>query len=702
MEFKERYSFYLYDKDRKPPYDTHSKVLNKIEKPVVTLKLNGINELKFSYPMSAEEVPYFKINHIVTYMGVPYRIQRLTEVHNQTDEPTVQVECQDARMLDMGKKVIPDFFMIGKTPREMLVEAFSGTEYHVMTKAEVTAKGMEWWDVPTDLELNRTTPLKVLQQVIDLTGGGEIYLEDYNVALVKRIGQKRIVPLRFGKNLRGLERDIDARNLMTVVYPIGQDDLHIDYVTQGNQQYIRSRWADVFGKIEGYLECSDIEALGEDDPDSFNGSSALYWTACANMDAPIHCGNSNLKTAKNKYVNTAGIKNKVDLPVVEYRITFADLAFLEERKEYEYRLGDVVPVIDEYFCINTSGQQENDYLNLEQQVIEVEIHPNEPTENALRLGQDKRTVGMSITDGVHSAEYIGNNTDKDNNIKEDSVEGTERTETITITPMGDSTVRITDRFGVRSLGHVYYDDTKNPHYAVCISKSVIAMGSKNGSKWQWYNVISNGKGHLDSHMWVGSLSTTLVDIMSDNGKLTIQDSLIVIKDQSGTIRLKMGYSSNKFVFEMYNAGGNKTLYMDDNGEIVAINITAVGTLMTGAAGTERTVIDGNGIQAYDASGNRAGLWCNEQLGSIGSAYADMVLYRAGKEIFKVYNNLDGISLYSYGKPFLTSTGTATTAEGRWTLNSSTRINSGTEYINLLGKINELEQRIVALESAPRE
>ena len=567
MDSKERFLFYLYDKDRKPPYNTHSKTLRKIQNPVVTFKLNDVSELTFSYPIDAEEIPYFKPNNIVTYMGIPFRMKRFTEVHDLTDGPVVNVTCYDARMIDMGNKVIPDFFMIGKTPYEMLAEAFKDTEYHVLTNSEVKTKGMEWWDVPTDLELNRTTPLGVLQQVVELTGGGEVYLDGYNVALVKNIGQKRNMPLRFGINLQGLERDIDAQNLITIVYPVGQDDLHIDYVTQGNQQFIRSKWADVFGEIEGYVEYSDIAALGEDDPDSFNGASVLYWTACANMDAPIHCGNSNLKEEKNKYVNTAGIKDKVDLPTIEYRIKYTDLAFLEERKEYEYRLGDVVPVIDEYFCVNTGKYQEKDYLNLEQQVIEIEIHPNEPTENAMRLGQDKRTIGMNIFDGKRSMEYITANTDKDNDIKEDSVEGTERTETLTITPIGDSTVQITDRFGVRSLGHVYYDDSKNPSYAVCISKSVIAMGSKNGSTWQWYNVISNGKGHLDSRMWVGSLSTTLVDIMSDNGKLTIQDSLIAITDKNNTVRLKMGYAGNQFVFEMYAEDGTQTVGINDDGEI---------------------------------------------------------------------------------------------------------------------------------------
>lgn len=707
MGEKERYLFYLYDKDRKPPYKTHGKVLSRIQNPIVLFKLNDISELTFDYPMDAEEVQCFRPNNIVAYMGRPFRMKRFTETHNAADEPIVSVTCYDALMMDMGNKVIPDFFMVGKTPREMLVKAFEGTEYHILTEAEVKAKGLEWWDVATDLELNRTSPLKVLQQVIELTGGGEVYLDGYNVALVKNIGQKRYTPLRFGTNLQRLERDVDAQNLITIVYPVGQDDLHIDYVTQGNQQFIRSKWADVFGETEGYAEYSDIEALGEDDPDSFNGASVLYWTACANMDAPIYCGNGNLKQEKNKYVNTDGTKNKLDLPVIEYRVTFTDLAFLEGKQDYAYNLGDIVPIIDEYFCINTGKGQENDYLNLEQQVIELEIHPNEPTENAMRLGQNKRTIGMNISDGKQSMEYITSNTDKDGNIKEDSVEGTEYTETLTIIPNGDDTVQITDRFGVRSLGHVYYDNTKNPQYAVCVSKSVIAMGSKNGNKWSWYNVISNGKGHLDSHMWLGSLSTTLVDIMSDNGKLTIQDSLISVFDKNGTARLKIGYAGGQFVFEMCAEDGIKTVGISGNGEAeITGTMYASRFIGTGKENYEsiekvsgETVsnvfaeIDERGIKVnQDENGKR-----KQKIGMTADSQGDAILV-LGEGNGSNRSVVNGVA-YSDDSFIVTKSDGVTVMTLRGT-NSSVAFynNSSGQYVTVDGiKVTDLQSRITSLE-----
>lgn len=712
MESREKYLFYIYDKDRKPPYQTHSRVLHEIKEPMILYKLNGTSELTFRYPVHGEEIQLIQINNIVTYQGKPFRIKCITHIHEQTDEPCIDVTCYDAAMIDLSDKVIPDFFMIGETPYEMLVEALKDTEYHVFTKSEVSARGMEWWDVPTDLELNRTNPAEVLQKVVELTGGGEVYLEGYSIALVKTIGKRHVRPLRFGANMNGLERDIDARNIITKVYPVGQDDLHIDYVTQGNQQFIKSKWAEVFGEIEGYAEYSDIAALGEDDPDSFNGASVLYWTACANMDAPIHCGNNNLKEEKNKYVNTAGMKNKLDLPIIEYQVKFTDLAFLEDREEYNYQLGDVVPVIDEYFSINTAKHTEKDYLNLDQQIIEVEIHPNEPTENSIKLGQDKRTLEMNIFDGKHSMDFITGNTDKDDNIKEDSVEGTERTESLTIIPMGDSTVQITDRFGVRSLGHVYYDDTKNPRYAVCISKSVIAMGSKNGSTWQWYNVISNGKGHLDSRMWVGSLSTTLVDIMSDNGKLSIQDSLITITDTNNTVRLKMGYSGNRFVFEMFAEDGTQTVGINDSGEIELVGTMYASRFIGTSKETYEAIppVESPVLNEVFAEIDQRGIKINQDKNGQRLQKIGMTVDSAGNAILVLGAGNGGdtttINSVTYSNDcFIITKGDGVTSLALKGANSSVQFwnDSSGQYVTVDGvkvkaKIEDLEKRIRELES----
>ena len=60
---------------------------------------------------------------------------------------------------------------------------------------------------------------------------------------------------------------------------------------------------------------------------------------------------------------------------------------------------------------------------------------------------------------------------------------------------------------------------------------------------------------------------------------------------------------NEFVFQIFNQLSEKTIEMDDDG-----NVTITGVFATGTDKNARTVIDKNGIQSYDADGQRDGLW----------------------------------------------------------------------------------------------
>lgn len=68
-------------------------------------------------------------------------------------------------------------------------------------------------------------------------------------------------------------------------------------------------------------------------------------------------------------------------------------------------------------------------------------------------------------------------------------------------------------------------------------------------------------------MFTGSLYTNMCSVLSANGKLTIQDSMITMKDNNNTVRFECGYRNGKYVFFLYNASGERTVYIDDDGEV---------------------------------------------------------------------------------------------------------------------------------------
>lgn len=157
----------------------------------------------------------------------------------------------------------------------------------------------------------------------------------------------------------------------------------------------------------------------------------------------------------------------------------------------------------------------------------------------------------------------------------------------------------------------------------------------------------------------------------DAGKISIKDTsgngyMELFKQtltffENNKLRIHIGRDDKgNYIFLVQNSDASQGIYMDENG-----NIVITGLFSTGTEGQARTVIDKNGIQSYNANGQKAGLWCNE-LNQVGNRLADLTLYYLGKEIFKIFNGTGGsITLKSYGTNFLTSRGGTTTAEGNW-------------------------------------
>ena len=171
------------------------------------------------------------------------------------------------------------------------------------------------------------------------------------------------------------------------------------------------------------------------------------------------------------------------------------------------------------------------------------------------------------------------------------------------------------------------DDGK---YAVALIDGKIKIGAADKSRddgWNWIGVF----GHGDGSDWATTyLYTNLITIMSQNGKLKIEDNLITMYDGNGTLRYQSGYDGHKYVFELYNEQGKRTAYMDDNG-----NLTICGVFMTGENGEARTVIDGNGIQSYDNNNKLHGLVVSKGL-------PDLSLYCNGQETFEIRNEGAGL------------------------------------------------------------
>ena len=115
--------------------------------------------------------------------------------------------------------------------------------------------------------------------------------------------------------------------------------------------------------------------------------------------------------------------------------------------------------------------------------------------------------------------------------------------------------------------------------------------------------------------------------------------------------------------------------IDQNGNVIMNDLTAnnailQGKFTAGGENSEKTVIDGNGIQSYNAAGKKGGLWTNDKTAGSEQRFADLTLWMDGQQVFQIYNLLGSVSLRSYDSSFLTSAGNTTTANGIWRYKNS--------------------------------
>lgn len=110
--------------------------------------------------------------------------------------------------------------------------------------------------------------------------------------------------------------------------------------------------------------------------------------------------------------------------------------------------------------------------------------------------------------------------------------------------------------------------------------------------------------------------------------------LISMYDIASTLRLKMGYDSGSWVYEMYNAAGVKTIGVDGsgNGTIDSGTITG-GTIRTAASG-ERIEMSSNSLKTYSSAENLMGpVWGT----GWGGDWGDLSLYSSGTEVLRFEN-----------------------------------------------------------------
>lgn len=382
-------------------------VLNNAYNIKETRILNDTGSIEFDYPYD-EKARLISQNMLVSVNGHIYEISRTTRNTNGTD--TLHVYGTPHFVYEAQKAFIPTIGdNIGKSSRYVLKQAidiisefkkYVGERciFHIMTEAELTAKGMKW--VADDKLLidffstDKTNLWDVIKTIIENLGRGEIYHETgidssnnvvCNIAIVERIGTDNGVRLRLEKNMRSISIERNVSDMITRLWAFGSDDLTVSSVN-GGKAYIDSPNIEKYGVQEGYKDYSD-------------------YTSAEKL----------LRNAKWEFDDKN--EDRIDAPQLTISGKLIDLSKLAEYGAAEkLEIGDTVHVFD------------IDGTEYVQRVIEYQAYPLEPKESNISIGHIRRDFFIELWQTSEKAKKFAKWQTANNSVNIRKVQGTVNTD----------------------------------------------------------------------------------------------------------------------------------------------------------------------------------------------------------------------------------------------------------------------------------
>ena len=204
--------------------------LDLAEEVSIERQINDIYSIYFKYPANDMKAPLIENDMLISYKGEGYVIRKISRVTDGTD--MLQITAADLfSCYGRSKHIqnIPD--MIGKPPSDVFEYVIRDTPFTAFTEAELNARGMTWFDSDgykiDFFSTDKTNVWDATQTIIENAGRGEVYRENFKVAIVKQLGRDNGVRITLEKNAQNLTIMRDTDNLITRLYPYGADDMHI-------------------------------------------------------------------------------------------------------------------------------------------------------------------------------------------------------------------------------------------------------------------------------------------------------------------------------------------------------------------------------------------------------------------------------------------------------------------------------------------
>ncbi|NEZ80395.1 hypothetical protein EXM60_14710 [Clostridium botulinum] len=341
------------------------------------------------------------------------------------------------------------------------------------------------------------------QEGILETWGGEIVRDNFNIGIWDNRGNDRGVLIQGGKNLLGIEDDLNTDNVVTRIMPTGLDEN--DTVIMLPEKYIDSPNIDKYPhpKIR-HLHYGDIKVNAE--------------TGITKDDV--------IRLLRLRVKDLYEIE-KVDIPEVNYKVDFVELSKTDQYKDYisleKVEVGDTVTV-----------RYDKTNLDIKAKVIKTtkKLKGNVWLNEKVELGNFKNNVATSLN-------KIDAITTDDGKVKGEAIWGTIDATKASLKAMADSAETQVER------AIIFEDnDPTSPTYgAMCLGTRGFQIAKEmTNNQWQW-TTFGTGQGFTADLIRAG-----------------------VLQSYDGTLRIDLGGGAlNTYDFKGYPAIriSNQNLYFYD-------------------------------------------------------------------------------------------------------------------------------------------
>lgn len=190
-------------------------ILNEQHKPLavldhyfddeITEQTNGLYTLKFSVYLDDLKSPYINVGNFAEVEGQFFNIVHHRRTRADSGAVIISAECEQVAY-DLIYHTYDQFIHTG-TPATLLQYALAGTGF--------TLDIMELTEL-VSVEFKEEATVRAIIIAIATAAGGELKFDKYKISLLHRRGREHSVQFRFGKNLLGIVKDVDAKTGTTV------------------------------------------------------------------------------------------------------------------------------------------------------------------------------------------------------------------------------------------------------------------------------------------------------------------------------------------------------------------------------------------------------------------------------------------------------------------------------------------------------